>query len=543
MVFGLLSHRPAGGAQLPAVHQLVPRLAWGDAVGNQVRYLQALLRDWGHPSEIFADQWDASCEQQARPASRLPREMRAGDMLLVHHSFESRLVPLLRRTPGRKALVYHNITPARLFEGFDRKLALACTAARDELLALQPMMERAYAYSHFSAEELQAAEYPAVSVLPFAVDWRAFDVAPDEALKAELLEDGCVNILFVGRAVPSKRIDGVLRAFTAYQRLYQPHSRLILVGYLNRETPYGAALLGVKELLGAGRVRLLGRVSAAQLSACYAAATAYLSLSRHEGFGVPLLEAMYRQVPVVAYGAAAVPETLGGTGITTLTDQPEAIAQVLAVLERRQDLRQRLIAGQQERLRALSQETVAVQVREGLRPFLEGSKRPSPAPSPASVEIVCPTLSQWPQAPLSLLGQQLAASLPGARLCTLHPTPASGPSELKADGNVWRFMPDQPLPADAAEPLPGSSSLEMALRRSPAPVVFLGADTEVARAALPYVASRAWGIREASGAPGAFAQGGPLAHRLLTLDAATPDTPVALLREALATFRRDHARG
>ncbi|EAU67272.1 glycosyltransferase family 4 protein [Stigmatella aurantiaca] len=528
--------RPSRGARTPAVHQLVPRLAWGDAVGNQVRYLQALLQAWGHPSDIFADQWDDACREQTRPATLLPRAMGPGDLLLVHHSFQSRLVPLLRRTPGRKALVYHNITPSRLFEGFDRKLALACSAAREELLALQPLMERAYAYSHFSAEELQAAEYPAVSVLPFAVDWRAFDVAPDETLKAGLQEDGCVNILFVGRAVPSKRIDDVMRVFAAYQRLYQPHSRLIIAGYLNRETPYGAHLLGVKETLASERVRFLGRISAAQLSACYATATVYLSMSRHEGFGVPLLEAMHRNVPVVAYGAAAVPETLGGAGITTLSHEPEAIAQVLAVLERRKDLRQRLIAGQQERLRALGQEQVAAQVREGLRPFLEGQPPPPPDLPAASVELVCPTLSRWPEAPLSRLALRLASSLPGSRLLTLHPAPASGPSELKGDGSMWRFMPDQPLPPHASGPLPGSSSLEMALRRSRAPVVFLGADTQVAQAALPSVVSRAWGVREPSDAPGPISQLGP---RLLTLNPTAPEITVVPLLEALAAFRRN----
>lgn len=537
----LQSRRPAQGSHLPSVHQLVPRLAWGDAVGNQVRYLQALLRRWGHASEIFADQWDESCREQAQPATRLPRAMGAGDVLLVHHSFESRLVPLLRRTPGRKALVYHNITPARLFEGFDRKVATACEAARGELLEMQPLMERAYAYSGFSAEELRAARYPEVSVLPFAVDWRAFDVAPDPELKAEL-EDGCVNVLFVGRAVPSKRLDDVMRVFAAYQRLYQPRSRLLIAGYLNRETPYGTYLFGVKELLGAERVQFLGRVSAAQLSACYASATAYLSMSRHEGFGVPLLEAMYRDVPVVAYGAAAVPETMGGAGLATLTAEPEELAQVLAVLERRSDLRQRAVDAQRERLKPLAQESVAAGVREGLRPLLEGLApvRPSQG-SEAVAEIVCPSLARWPEAPLSQLARRLAAALPGARLLTLRPTPGPGASGPHEEAGAWHFTPDQPLPRQESAPLPGSSSLETALRTSRAPVVFLGVDTEVARAALPQVQERAWGVQEAGTSTGGPAKTEGLGPRLLTLEA-TPEATVGRLVEALTASGRSHAR-
>lgn len=540
------SNQPSEGSRGRAVHQFVARLAWGDAVGNQVRYLQRLLRAWGFRSDIYAEQWDEACREQVRPVSRMPRECSGEDVLLVHHSFQSRQVAALRRTRARRALVYHNVTPARLFEGFDRKVAQACDAARDELREMQPLMERAYAYSRFSAEELWAAGYPEVSVLPFALDWRAFDVAPDPTLKAEL-DDGCTNVLFVGRAVPSKRIDDVMRVFAAYQALYQPRSRLVLTGYLNRETPYGAYLYGVKELLGAERIQMLGRVSAAQLSACYATATVYLSMSRHEGFGVPLLEAMHRDVPVVAYGAAAVPETMGGAGVTTLSDDPEEVARLLAVLERRVDLRWKMIEAQRARLRALGQDTVAEQVREGLRPLLEGTPpRPAPLPSSAHVELVCPGFDQWPDAPMSTLARHLLAALPDSRILTLRRTSEAlpGPIDVADEGYVARFTPDQPLPRPADKPLPGSSSLETALRRARGRLVFLGVDTEVARATLPHVLPRAWGVREAgSPVPPLPAEAERLGSRLLTLDANVLGPELKRLVDALKSERKSHAGG
>ncbi|HET9449655.1 MAG TPA: glycosyl transferase family 1, partial [Aggregicoccus sp.] len=197
-VRSFLDRRPAPRSSAKAVHQLLPRLAWGDAVGNQVRYLRTLLRSWGYASEIYAAQWDDSCSTWVRPAESLPGEMDHASALLVHHSFESRLVPLIERTPGRKALLYHNITPAPLFQGFERKVAAACEAGREELWALRPQFERAYAFSRFSAEELAAGGYPPATVLPFAIDWSAFDAAPDPALRAQL-EDGSFNVLFVGR--------------------------------------------------------------------------------------------------------------------------------------------------------------------------------------------------------------------------------------------------------------------------------------------------------------------------------------------------------
>jgi glycosyltransferase involved in cell wall biosynthesis len=470
-------------------------------VGNQVRYLQGLLRRWGHASDIFAEAWDDACKEQVRPVREYAREAGRDAVLVVHHSFESRLVPFIARAPGRKVLVYHNVTPARLFEGYERKVAAACDAARDELLALRPYVEHAFAYSRFSAEELVAAGYPSVSVLPFAIDWGAFDTAPDPALQAEL-GDGCANVLFVGRAVPSKKVDDVLRVFTAYQRLYQPRSRLVMAGYLHRDGAYGAYLHGLKDVLGAERVRFVGRVSAAQLSACFATASAYLSMSRHEGFGVPLLEAMYRGVPVVAYGAAAVPETMGGAGLTTLSDDPEEVAELLAVVERGKPLREQVVAAQRERLTALSQDTVAEQVREAFQGLLSGHGAPSPAPPPAAaVELVCPGFTVRPEEAASRLARRLAEELPGARVLALRPRGAEpvlalGPEDV-GGVPVWHFTADQP-PGRAPGPLPGASSLEMAVRVSPAPVVLLGVDTEVARAVLPHVKERAWGTLEGS---------------------------------------------
>ncbi|XXF80660.1 glycosyltransferase [Myxococcaceae bacterium GXIMD 01537] len=507
-------------------------------MGNQVRYLQKLLRGWGVRSDIYADQWDEACREQVKPASRLPRECSREDVLLVHHSFESRCVPVLRKTRARQALIYHNVTPAPLFEGFDRKVAQACDAARDELREMQAWMERAYAYSRFSAEELGAAGYTEVSELPFALDWSAFDVAPDPMLKAEL-DDGCANILFVGRAVPSKRLDDVMRVFSAYQSLYQPRSRLVLAGYLNRETPNGAYLYGVKELLGSERVRLLGRVSAAQLSACYATATVYLSMSRHEGFGVPLLEAMHRDVPVVAYGAAAVPETMGGAGVTTLSDDPVEVARVLAVLERRVDLRWKVIESQRARLRALGQANVAEQVHEGLRPLLESAApRTMPPPPPEGVALVCPDFERSPDAPLSALARHLKAALPHARLLTLRAEPESAEGSLVPmdEDGVWRFLPDQPLPRQEERPAPGSSSMETYLRRARGPVVFLGVDSAVARATLPHVLDRACGVRDARGQAASPELAGRLGARLLSFEPGAPDTVAARLVEALKSL-------
>ncbi|MGE6762224.1 glycosyltransferase [Corallococcus interemptor] len=532
------------------IHQLVTRLAWGDAIGNQVRYLQSLLRSWGHTSEIYADSWDDACKEQVRPAKSYPREATRDSVLLVHHSFESRQVPLIARSRGRKLLVYHNITPARLFEGYDRGAALSCDTARVELLALRPHVDGAFAYSRFSAEELVAAGYPRVDVLPFAIDWNAFDTPPDPSLMAEL-DDGCSNILFVGRAVPSKYVDDVLRVFTAYQRLYQPRSRLLIAGNIHRDAPYGSFLHGLKDLLGPERIQFLGRVNAAQLSACFASATAYLSMSRHEGFGVPLLEAMYRDVPVVAYGAAAVPETMGGAGLTTFSREPMDVAQLLAVLERDSSLRQQVLAAQRARVAALSQQAVATQVRNTLLRWL-GARDAGPAATPSeapAIELVCPGFTSRPDAPMSRLARELHRRLPDSRILALRgrgeePVLSLGPRTSEG-ASVWHFTPDQPV-GPAPEPLPGSSSLETAVRASSGKVVLLGTDSGVSQALLGAVGRRGWGVRDAATVTDEAATEAARHHlgpRLLELDRSDLDAVANTLVQGLSSKRgARHAR-
>lgn len=532
------------------IHQLVARLAWGDAIGNQVRYLQSLLRSWGHTSEIYAESWDDACRDQARSAKSYPRESTRDAVLLIHHSFESKQVPLIARSRGRKLLVYHNITPARLFAGFDRGAVLACDAARRELLALRPHVDGAFAYSRFSAEELVAAGYRHVDVLPFAIDWNAFDTPPDPALLGEL-DDGFSNILFVGRAVPGKYVDDVLRVFTAYRRLYQPRSRLLVAGNIHRDAPYGGFLHGLKDQLGPEHIRFMGRVSAAQLSACFASATAYLSMSRHEGFGVPLLEAMYRDVPVVAYGAAAVPETMGGAGLTTLSRDPLDVAQLLAVLEREPALRQQVLTAQHARVASLSQQAVAAQVRTALQGCLEG-RMPEQAAVPAAppVELVCPGFVTRPDAPMSRLARELQRRLPEARMLALRargeePSLSLGPQATEG-APVWHFTPDQPV-GPTPEPLPGSSSLETAVRASTGSVVLLGTDTAVAQALLQDVGRRGWGVRDAAASSDETAIESARHHlgaRLLELNRADIHATADALVRSLASKKRGsrHAR-
>jgi hypothetical protein len=292
-------------------------------------------------------------------------------------------------------------------------------------------------------------------------------------------------------------------------------------------------------MLGAERVQFLGRVSAAQLSACYATASVYLSMSRHEGFGVPLLEAMYRGVPVVAYGAAAVPDTMAGAGVATRTNEPLEVARLLAALEHNPALKQEMLAAQRARVAQLGQEAVATAIREALQPFLAGPSSPpgSSAGDLAGVTLVCPGLAAFPEAPASRLALQLAERLSPHRLLTLDPSPRPtqrAPRTQRVGGQeVLAFSPDEPLSREPSWPLPGSSSLELALRTSRSPLLFLPADARLARDTLPFVSSRAWGVRDVKEAAPAPEVTSHLGSRLLSVDFHQPEPAVSALIQAL----------
>lgn len=342
----------------PAIHQLTPTLAWGDAVGNQVRLMRRWFADAGYDASLYAGRTDEGSRGEARDASDLAKDVRRGDLVLVHHSIQSRFVPLLRQVAKKRAkviVVFHNVTPPELLRTFDAATAAACEAALAELRELSTFASGALAYSEFSAHSLREAGFPEPRVVPYPLDFSAFNVKPEPTLRAEL-SDGCTNVLFVGRGSPNKRIEAVLRVFTAYQRLYQPRSRLVLAGGLDREHPYGAWVHAVRETLSPERVHLLGRVSPEQLSACFETAHVYLSMSAHEGFGVPLIEAMHRGVPVVAHDAGAVAETLGGAGWVCSKDDPLAFARLLAVLDREPATREKVIARGRRRARDFDEE-------------------------------------------------------------------------------------------------------------------------------------------------------------------------------------------
>jgi len=334
--------RPPGGA----VHQFVPALIARDATGSHTLLLRQALREAGWRSEIFAEATHDELLGETLPVDAYPELSAPGDVLVYQFSTSSAVSEFLAGRPEPLVLDYHNVTRPHLYGGWDAVSATRSAAALEELARLAPRAVLGLADSAYNETDLLEAGCPRTAVVPVLVDLDRLVSAPDPRVAARLAAGGAgggVDWLFVGRLVPSKAQHDLVKALWAYRRLYDPDARLHLAG----PTPSGkylASLRGFVADLGLSEsVRIWGEVTDAALAALFAAADVYVSLSIHEGFGVPLLESMRASVPVVARAAGAVEATLGGAGLLLERAEPSYVAAAVHRVLHDEVLHQRLV--------------------------------------------------------------------------------------------------------------------------------------------------------------------------------------------------------
>ncbi len=339
-----------------SVHQLVPSFSVGDAIGNHALAIRKVLADEGRISTIFAGAAHESLRQLCRPIGELRKAATADDVLLFHFSLGRDAIEAFAAFPGRRVLVYHNITPGEYFDGVNSRVARQCREGREALDRLAEAADLGLGVSEFNRKDLETAGFKKTGLLPIPADGGLAGVGADPS-RLRQFGDGSVNILHVGRIAPNKKIEDILRVYYFFSKV-RPLSRLILAGTECDTESYGFALREMAASLHLRNVLFLGHVSDAELAACYQRAHAYISMSEHEGFCVPVVEAMSASVPVVAFAAAAVPETLGEGGILIMKKRYPEIAELLESVVGDADLRRRLIAAGRRRVSAFSLEMV-----------------------------------------------------------------------------------------------------------------------------------------------------------------------------------------
>jgi glycosyltransferase involved in cell wall biosynthesis len=332
------------------VNQWVPTFHAGDAIGDSARRVRNLLRSMGHASELYAMQIEDDLFGEVRPFEH--SDAMRGDLTIYHYGVQSPMTGAFGALPRGRILQYHNVTPAEFFAPYDANLYHLATRGREELSFLVGHVDIALGDSDYNRRELESLGFTRTDVFPVAVDTaRVTANVSCPALEA-VLDDGLMNFLFVGRIAPNKKIEDHIHLAAMYSRYVDTECRFIFVGRCDVVPRYYSMIRALIARHGLRRDRVIftGAVPDEELAIYYRYADVYISLSEHEGFCVPLVEAMAAGVPVLAYAAAAVPDTLGGAGVQFSPKDLEFTAELLGELAFNDTVRSEVIAGQQRRL-------------------------------------------------------------------------------------------------------------------------------------------------------------------------------------------------
>ena len=353
------------------IHQLVPALHDGDAIGDSARAIRDYLRSAGYASDIYAYDVDESISDQAINFRTARPAMEQTDVLILHFALPSGMTQFLKDADCRRAIIYHNITPAYFWLHYDRSLLHLAVQGRNELASLAPHVHRAAGDSEYNRQELQQLRFDNTCVLPIYVNTGHYTVPPSRMV-LQTMQDGLFNLLFVGRVAPNKKLEDVMKVYFYYKRMYDPLSRVVFVGKTNVAPAYYAALKALGPRLGFMPEDILftGYVDWSELVAYYKNSHVFLSMSEHEGFCVPLVEAMICDTPIVAYSCTAIPYTLGDAGIQMREKNFVEIAGICHRIRTDERFRSKIIESQRKQLPKYSKTEIEKAIQSFLAPLL-----------------------------------------------------------------------------------------------------------------------------------------------------------------------------
>ena len=329
------------------LHQFCDSVSPGDATSDHLFLIQRWLQAWGFHSEIYAEHIPTPLKQRVRPYS-LYRPTSAEKHIIYHHASGSDILPSLLDVGLPFILIYHNITPPNFFDNSQPSITEALLRGRKQLAELPPYTALALGDSDYNAHELQETGFQQTGVLPIVLDPLAYQHPVNPVLAQKLAQNG-PNLLFIGRIAPNKRQEDLVKLLY-YVRRIRPNTHLHLVGssLFPSYTNWLHQFIAYHKL--EQHVQIVGHVSMSDMVTYYQSADLFISMSEHEGFGKPLIESMYFDLPVLAYNSTAVPYTLGGSGVLFHQKEYELLAELTVILLEDQALRQKLIAGQRDRL-------------------------------------------------------------------------------------------------------------------------------------------------------------------------------------------------
>lgn len=340
--------------------QILTNLNWGDAIGNEVLAMDEVLKQQGYDSRIMAITIHESLRYRASEAdfSRIAPE----DLVIFHKATGDMLTKRVIQLPCRKAMIYHNITPAKYFFPYDRIMSFNLWLGRKQLRQYTSCMDVCWADSSYNAEELLrcGVSKDKVKILPILFSEKESTIIPDPLTEEKLISVKSTKLLCIGRIAPNKKLEDAIKLYVYYKAFCDSDAVLYLVGGWDGLEKYYAKLKGFCADLGLNenQVVFAGRVSEEEKESYLRNADVLLCMSEHEGFCVPLLEAISRELPILAYAKAAVPETLGESKLLFNEKDYIIMAKALERLQKERQFRSEILEAQRKSLRRFDRAAV-----------------------------------------------------------------------------------------------------------------------------------------------------------------------------------------
>lgn len=317
----------------------------GDAISQEMIAFDSYFKSVGWDSEIYAEHIGAAVKKVAIKFKKYSPKLH--DIIIYHHSIHSNVLDFLIQQPGKKILIYHNVTPAFFYEPYDLQFSYLLSEGKKELVDVRNKFTASLADSEFNKMELLDMGYKNVNVLPIVYDFSGLD----EQMVIRHKFDG-IKIIFVGRISPNKKQDDLIRFAEIYRKYFRQDFQIQLIGYASQASKkYQEELEQLVRLWELEEhIHFSGYVTQSELNGYYKNADIFLSMSEHEGFCVPLLEAMHSQIPIFAFNAGAVKDTLNGSGILFNTKNYPHLAETIEEVLSNPKFRNSIIKRQNQRL-------------------------------------------------------------------------------------------------------------------------------------------------------------------------------------------------
>lgn len=352
--------------------QIMPTVSFGDAVSNDARAVRKVISELGYKTAIYAENIDPRIKDPfVHKITRLT-SIKDDDIVIFNHSTGTELCYRFPSLGGRKMMIYHNLTPPHFFKNYSQVAADLTRRGYDGTRFLADKIEYVMGDSDYNISDLRAMGYKCPSfVRPILIPFEDYAKEPDGKVIKKYSGDGYVNIVFVGRVAPNKKHEDIIAVFAYYKKHINPRSRLILVGSAGGMERYKKCLENYVDALMVDDVIFTGQIPFKAILAYYKLADIFLCMSEHEGFCVPLVEAMCFEKPIIAFDSSAVGETLGGSGVLIKDKDPVFVSMLMDRLVNDTALRDQIIEKQNKRLADFSYEKVRDRFIKGLNAFIK----------------------------------------------------------------------------------------------------------------------------------------------------------------------------